>query len=307
VHFIVTGGAGFIGSHLTDALLAAHHTVTVIDDLSTGSLSNLPEHPDLKLVKRNILECIPEDFKSPIDGIAHLAATPSVALSWSDPLDTHHNNLSATLRLIQLVRALKIPRLVLASSAAVYGTDASSPIIETQPTQPISPYGLHKLVSEQYGQLFAPQFDFSFVALRLFNVFGERQLPSSEYSGVISVFTDAMKHQRPITVFGDGSQNRDFIYVKDVARAFVQALTNPLQTGHEISCNVGTGQSTSLNQLIHTLAHSFPSWRQDIHLAPPRVGDIHSSLAEITQAKASLNFQAQWTLQSAIPEFIKCL
>lgn len=227
MHFIVTGGAGFIGSHLTEQLLVEGHNVTVVDNFTTGSLKNLPEHPRLRLLPKNILECQLENFTQPIDGIAHLAATPSVTQSWCQPLESHHNNLSAMIAVLLLCQALNISKLVFASSAAVYGNKIQLPISEAQQTSPISPYGLQKLVSEQYANLFAQQLGLSFVALRLFNVFGPRQDPKSPYSGVISIFTKAMQKGLPITIYGDGKQTRDFIYVKDVAVAFAKALTTP--------------------------------------------------------------------------------
>lgn len=177
MHFLVTGGAGFIGSHLTEQLLSENHQVTVVDNLSTGSLQNLPDHSSLKFIQKDILTCQPEDFKEPIHGIAHLAATPSVTESWLSPLKTHDNNLSTTVAVIQLCQALNIPRLVFASSAAVYGSQIQLPISEEQKTSPISPYGLHKIVSEQYCQLFAQQLGLSFLGLRLFNVFGIANYP----------------------------------------------------------------------------------------------------------------------------------
>lgn len=301
MHFIITGGAGFIGSHLTERLLAEGHRVTVVDNLITGRLHNLPEHAHLKLLEKNILACQPEDFSEPIDAIAHLAATPSVTDSWSNPLAAHHNNLSATVHVIQLCQALKVPRLVFASSAAVYGGQVTLPVSETQAAQPISPYGLQKLVSEQYGKLFAEQSGFSFVALRLFNVFGERQLATSEYSGVISIFTAAMQSNRPITIYGDGSQTRDFIYVKDIAKAFSLGLTVEMPPGVSIACNIGTGRSISLNQLVSTLREQFLDWSAEIRFAPARTGDIRHSQADISQATAVLGFSPDWSVPSAIP------
>lgn len=206
MHFIVTDGAGFIGSHVTEQLLLEGHRVTVIDNLSTGSLQNLPAHPRLKLLQKDALTCQPEDFPAQIDGIAHLAATPSVTASWLQPLEVHHNNLSSMIAVIQLCQALNIPRLVFASSAAVYGKQIRLPISEFQDTCPISPYGLQKLVSEQYASLFAKQLGFSFVALRMFNVFGPQQVPGSQYSGVISIFVATMQQGLPITIYGDGTQ-----------------------------------------------------------------------------------------------------
>ena len=307
MHFLVTGGAGFIGSHLTEQLLSEGHRVTVVDDLSTGSLQNLLNDSRLKLLQKNVLLCQPEDFTEQIDGIAHLAATPSVTESWLKPLDAHHNNLSATVAVIKLCQALNIPRLVLASSAAVYGSQTSIPISEDQITQPISPYGLQKLVSEQYACLFGKEIGFSYISLRLFNVFGPRQVPTSQYSGVISIFVGAMQKNLPIAVYGEGSQTRDFIYVKDVANAFAKALTTPLAPGSGLSCNVGTGKSTSIIQLIDFLKKSFPQWKAEINFAPPRTGDIQHSQADVSKASSFINWKAQYSVESGCHLLVESL
>ncbi|MBD2664853.1 UDP-glucose 4-epimerase [Richelia sinica FACHB-800] len=307
MHFIITGGAGFIGSHLTENLLSADHRVTVVDNLSTGCLDNLPAHPHLTLVNKDILSCQPEDFTTPIDGIAHLAATASVTESWLHPLAAHHNNLSATLAVIELCHHLKIPRLVFTSSAAVYGNPVQLPIAEDHPTVPLSPYGLQKLVGEQYASLFSQQYDLSVVTLRLFNVFGPRQMPNSAYSGVISLFTNAMQQGKPISLYGDGKQTRDFVYVKDVAQAFAQALTTSLPSRSCLTCNIGTGKAISLLQLIDLLQASFPNWLPEINFLPARVGDIQDSQADISKASLFLNFTPHWSIKSAIPSFVKLL
>lgn len=307
MHFIVTGGAGFIGSHLTEQLLSEGHHVTVVDNLTTGSLQNLPEHPHLRLLKKDISTCQPEDFTEQIDGIAHLAATPSVTESWLQPLEAHHNNLSATIAVIQLCQSLNIPRLVFASSAAVYGNPTQLPISEEQQTSPISPYGLQKLVSEQYASLFAKHLGFSFVGLRFFNVFGPRQVPNSQYSGVISIFVAAMQQGLPITIYGDGTQTRDFIYVKDVANGFAKALTTPLESGSCLICNLGTGKSTSLIQLVDILKTCFPQWQSETKFAPSRPGDIQHSQADISKPSSLLGFTPQWSAQSGLQRFIESL
>lgn len=304
MRFIITGGAGFIGSHLIDTLLAKGHEAIAVDNLISGKRQNLPQHPQLTLIQKDILACQPQDFPAPIDGMIHLAATPSVTESWSQPLVSHHNNLSATLAVIQLCQALKIPKLVFASSAAVYGKQSTLPIGETLPTIPISPYGLQKLASEQYASLYAAQFGFSFVGLRLFNAFGTRQVPNSPYSGVISIFVAAMQQGLPITIYGDGTQTRDFIYVKDVALAFTQAAIASLEPGSAYICNIGTGNSISLNQLIEILKQCFPDWHAKVKFASPRLGDIQHSQANISQANLLLNFQPQWSVASGMKDFV---
>jgi UDP-glucose 4-epimerase len=300
MHFIVTGGAGFIGSHVTEQLLLEEHRVTVVDNLTTGFLKNLPEHSSLDVLQKNILECQPEDFTQPIDGIAHLAATPSVTESWLKPLEAHHNNLSAIVAILQFCQTLNIPRLVFASSAAIYGNTTQLPISEDHQTQPISPYGLQKLVSEQYANLFAKQLGLSFIALRFFNVFGPRQLPDSPYSGVISIFTTAMQQGLPITIYGDGMQTRDFIYVKDVAITFAKALTVPFPAGSSIACNVGTGRVISLIDLVNMLKICFIQWNSEIKFEKARPGDIRHSQADISKVSSLLGFTPQWAVESGL-------
>lgn len=307
MHFIVTGGAGFIGSHVTELLLTEGHRVTVVDSFVTGKRQNLPEHPALTVVPKDIALCQVEDFGSTIDGIAHLAATPSVTESWVNPLAAHDNNLSNTLAVIKLCQTLRVPRLVFASSAAVYGNPQSLPIAETHPTLPISPYGLQKLVSEQYTSLFAQQWNFSFVGLRLFNVYGPRQAPNSQYSGVISIFTKALQEGRSITIYGDGSQTRDFVYVKDVAQAFVRGLTATLEPGSSHICNVGTGRVVSLLQLVTLLTNLFPEWAGEVLFEPARLGDIQHSQAAVTQIEATLNFSPGCSLQQGLESFVQSI
>jgi UDP-glucose 4-epimerase len=307
MHYLVTGGAGFIGSHVTEQLLSEGHCVTVIDNLATGYLSNLSPHPRLTVIPKNVSDCQPDEFQSQIDGIVHLAATASVHESWRNPLENHHNNLSVMIAVLMLCQSLNIPRLVFASSAAVYGNTIYLPIVETHPVNPISPYGLQKLTCEQYAGLFAKQMGFSCVALRLFNVFGPRQRPNSAYSGVISTFTSAMQQGRPITLYGLGTQSRDFVYVKDVARAFSDALTYNMQPGTTSVFNIGSGTAVSINQLLDELQDLFPQWRLTPHYAPARQGDIQHSCADIARAIAALNFTPQWSIQAGLCSLVQTL
>ncbi len=300
MHFLITGGAGFIGSHLTEELLSQGHEVTVIDNLTTGKQKNLASSPHLHFVEKSVLTCQAQDLTSQYDGLAHLAATPSVTQSWSEPIAMHENNISATVAVLQLCQQLSIPRLVFASSAAVYGNPQTVPIAETAPKKPISPYGLHKLVSEQYIDLFSQQWKLSSVCLRLFNVFGPRQDPSSPYSGVISIFSKAMQTGGSISINGDGYQTRDFIYVKDVATAFAKALVLPLEAGTSLVCNIGTGKAISLLELVEALRGCFPAWQAETLFTAPRPGDIQASQADITIAQQRLAFAPQFSLQAGL-------
>ncbi|MGB3512083.1 MAG: NAD-dependent epimerase/dehydratase family protein [Microcoleaceae cyanobacterium] len=304
MHIIITGGAGFIGSHLCELLLEKGDKVIVVDNLTTGKLTNLPQHPDLSLIQKDILTCQATDFPQSIDGIVHLAATPSVNTSWLKPLEIHQNNLSSTLVVIELCQALKIPKLVFASSAAVYGNPIKLPVTESHSTQPLSPYGLQKLCSEQYLNLFAQKYNFSAVNLRFFNAFGSRQDPNSPYSGVISIFVNAMKKNLPITIFGNGKQTRDFIYVKDIVNGLYQALIKPIQPGHSLTCNLARGQKTSLLELINILRNCFPQWIYSVNFAPARLGDIIHSQADISMALSELEFKPNWDIELAFSDFL---
>ena len=291
MNVVVTGGAGFIGSHLTEQLLASGHFVTVVDDFSTGQRGNLPSHLSLSILEKNVLDCCAEDFPDRVNAIAHLAAIPSVSQSWDEPLAVHQNNLSTTVALIELCRRLHIPKIVFASSAAVYGDCGDQPINENAPKSPLSPYGLQKLTSERYGQLFASETGIHFIALRLFNVYGPRQRANSVYSGVISIFIDAMRNNRPLTLYGDGLQTRDFIYVRDVVAAFEAALLQSNNRESFVTCNIATGKSTSLVELIGILKQSFPAWPESIRFAAARTGDIRCSEADISEAFSELSFK----------------
>lgn len=300
MHYIVTGGAGFIGSYLVEELLSQNHKVTVIDNLNTGKLENLPVHPQLQFINKDLNICTAKDFPEAIDGIAHLAAIPSVNESWSQPLNSHHQNISNFVKVIELCKALQIPKLVFASSAAVYGKQSDLPITESSSCEPLSPYGLQKLTCEKYGVLFSQKMNFSFVALRLFNVFGLRQLPDSPYSGVISIFSDAIKHNQPITIYGDGNQTRDFIYVTDVAIAFSKALTISTLPNSSLICNIGTGKSQSLLDLLNVLKTISPQWQQPVKFKTARSGDIRHSQALITKAFDQLNFKSNVSFTKGI-------
>lgn len=304
MNILVTGGAGFIGSHLTEELLNQGHQVVVVDDLSSGSTSNLPLDSKLKFIQKDILSCSPGDIQIPIDAIAHLAAIPSVVSSWDEPVKSHTSNLSATVSVIELCKRMNVSKVVFASSAAVYGDIDQIPISEQAPTRPISPYGLQKLASEDYLRLFAKHFNISAVALRLFNVYGPRQRPDSAYSGVISIFSAAMRNNQSISIYGDGLQTRDFVFVKDVAKAFALALTKPMDRGEFLVCNVATAKKTSLLGLVEALRVNFPEWNSGIEFKPSRLGDILESQADISRAK-EIGFHPEFDIMAGLERLVR--
>lgn len=248
---LVTGGAGFIGSHSVEALLAAGAEVVVLDNFSTGKRANLPAR-DARLT---VLEGDIRDRAAVARAIAgathvlHLAAQVSVRASVEDPSDSCAQNVLGFVNVLDAARRAGARRVVYASSAAVYGTPRELPLTEASPTAPISPYGLEKLVDEQYAALFASLHGLSTLGLRYFNVYGPRQDPRSQYAGVISRFADAIAAGSPLTIFGDGGQTRDFVFVADVARVNVAALGSDA-TG---IANVGTGRSVTLLELVAAL------------------------------------------------------
>ena len=303
-HVLVTGGAGFIGSHLVERLLATRCRVTVVDDLSTGSMDNLPTGAGIALIRKPVQELSAKQLES--DGIhpeavVHLAALPSVEGSWRSLCEAHHSTLTTTVRVLEWCRDLGIEKLVYASSAAVYGSTDRVPVTEDFPADPISPYGLQKLTSEHYLRLLAGKKGPAAVALRFFNVYGPRQCPDSPYSGVISIFSAAMKNGKDITIHGDGSQSRDFIHVTDVAEACIRALGVSLPPEERFQAvNIGTGGEASLRDLVAGLREIHPDWRGTLRYSDARAGDIHRSCAGVKKAFDLLGFNATVDLKQGL-------
>ena len=304
-HYLITGGAGFIGSHLVEWLLESGHRVTVIDDFSAGTRDNLPTHSELSIVEQDLLRLTNNELTGPFHAIVHLAALPSVTASWSNLLQAHAVNLTATVRVIELAQQLGIPRIVYASSAAVYGDSDVVPIEEMQRLRPTSPYGVQKVAGEEYGRLCSSK-NLSFVALRFFNVFGPRQVAGSPYSGVITIFAQAMGENRPITIFGGGGQTRDFVFVKDIALGIASALEmsdlNPFTV-----CNLASGTAVTIRQLVATMRQFFPEWSGSIKEAPARLGDIVRSAADISAARNLLSYQSRYSLESGLAEMLRLM
>lgn len=296
--YLITGGAGFIGSHTVDLLLQQGRRVRVLDNFTTGKAANLPEHPALEIIRGDI--CDAAMVKAAMQGVTHvlhLAAQVSVAVSVDNPQNSSTQNVSGFLNVLDHARRAGIKRFIHASSAAVYGIPDTLPLCEASPTAPLSPYGLEKLINDQYSGLFKTLYGISTLGLRYFNVYGPRQDPASPYSGVISVFLDRLEQDKPLIINGDGSQTRDFIYVKDVAKANLAALESNLNG----ICNVATGNSTSLMTLAEILGivmHKTPSFE----FAPERTGDIQKSASTNTRLKENLGITHFTTLQEGLSE-----
>lgn len=280
---LITGGAGFIGSHLVDALLAKGYAVRVLDDLSTGKRSNLPlDNPRLELRVGDVADAkLVADAAQGCQAAVHLAAVASVQASVDDPVRTHQSNFIGTLNLCEALRLAGVKRVLFASSAAVYGNNGEGQAItEDTPKAPLTPYASDKLASEHYLDFYRREHGLEPVVFRFFNIYGPRQDPSSPYSGVISIFSERAQQGLPISVFGDGEQTRDFFYVGDLAGLLVQALEQPqVQEG---AVNVGLNQATSLKQMLAALdvvVGGLPA----VSFGPGRNGDIRHSKADNTR------------------------
>lgn len=287
---LVTGGAGFIGSHLVEALVKAGHTVRVLDDFSTGKRDNLKSvKADVDIVRGQCER--PEDARKAVRGIDmvfHEAAVPSVILSVERPFDSHTANATATMTMLVAARDASVERFVYAGSSSAYGDAIGKFKKEDQSSRPLSPYGVAKLTGENYVRLFAELYGMKTLTMRYFNVFGPRQDPSSPYSGVISRFcTAAIRGERP-TIYGDGLQTRDFTYVANVVDANLRALSAPALSGQTV--NVATSRAVSLKELWATIADLTNS-KLKPRFEKPRKGDIRHSLANIGAARRVLGYK----------------
>lgn len=299
MRYVVTGGAGFIGSHIAEAL-AGEHEVVVIDDLSTGHRENIQDF-DVEFVEGSVtdLPLLQEVFKG-ADGVFHQAAIASVPRSVDDPLATHTTNETGTLNVLLAARDAGVSKVVFASSSAVYGEEPTLPKREGMLPAPVSPYAISKLTGEHYEAVFSKLFGLKTVALRYFNVFGPRQDPSSQYSGVISIFTDRVRAGEPITIHGDGGQTRDFVYVADVVRANLLAMERDVTGVFNIAC----GRQTDLNTLARSVMEA-AGREVPVEYGPVRQGDVRHSLAEITRAREVLGWAPEWTLVDGLVETIR--
>ena len=299
---LVTGGAGFIGSHTVDLLLAEGIAVRVIDNLSSGHRSNLPDsHPLLEFIEADITDkSVVEKSMNGISHCLHLAAQVSVEASMQDPVNSAMQNIVGFVNILNAARLEGVNRLVFASSAAVYGEPSQIPLGEDAEKLQLSPYGLEKQVDEEYADMYRRVFDCSSLGLRYFNVYGPRQDPRSPYAGVIALFANRVSEGRDLIVFGDGAQTRDFIYVGDVARANVAALRGQADG----ACNIGTGNEITLLQLIETLSTIIGN-RCEISFEAPRHGDIRHSLARVEKMHQALGVIAETSLQQGLAELLK--
>jgi len=288
-HYLVTGGAGFIGSHLCEELARRGETVRVVDNLSTGKRANLAQVPDVEFIEGDLADlAVAQRAVRGVDYVLHQAAIPSVPRSVEDPISSNRANIDASLNLLVAARDAGVKRVVYAGSSSAYGNSPVMPKIETMATAPLSPYALQKLVAEQYCRMFTDLYGLETVTIRYFNVFGPRQDPSSPYSGVISLFIKALFEGRRPTIFGDGEQTRDFTYVANVVDGVLRAVQAREASGEVI--NVATSGRISLNQLFSTLRTLIGVNVEPIY-DKPRAGDVRDSQADISKAERLLGYK----------------
>jgi len=287
--FLVTGGAGFIGSHLCEALVDRGDQVRVVDSLITGHRRNLAHLPSVEILEGDLAE--PDVARRAVEGVEyvlHQAAIPSVPRSVKDPIESNRANIDATLNVLVAARDAGVRRVVYAGSSSAYGNSETLPKVETMPTAPLSPYALQKLVGEQYCALFTTLYGLETVSIRYFNVFGPRQDPSSPYSGVISLFITALLGGRPPTVFGDGGQTRDFTYVANVVDGVLRACTALEASGQVI--NVAVGTRVSLLELFAAVK-KLTGATVEPEFGESRAGDVRDSQADISKARRLLGYE----------------
>jgi len=302
VNYLVTGGAGFIGSHLAEELLRRGHTVRVADSLVTGKRANLEPLRGIDFVEGDLAE--PEIARRAVAGcevVLHQAAIPSVPRSVHDPLTSNRANVDATVSVAVAARDAGVRRIVFAGSSSAYGDTPTLPKREDMPPNPLSPYALQKVVGEQYLRLFTRLYGIETVSIRYFNVFGPRQDSSSPYSGVISVFATALIENRPPTIYGDGQQTRDFTYIANVVDGVLRACDAPAANGEVI--NVATGGRISLNDLFRAM-RAIVGGTVEPHYADARAGDVRHSQADISKAKRLLGYEPSVSLEEGLKRTI---
>ena len=301
-HYLVTGGAGFIGSHLSEEIARRGHRLRVADSLITGKRSNLAHVPGVELIDGDLAEF--EFAKRVADGcdyVLHQAALPSVPRSVTDPITANRANVDGTLNILVAARDAGVKRLVFASSSSAYGDTPTLPKDEGMPVDPMSPYALQKVVGEQYLRMFTRLYGLETVSIRYFNVFGPRQDPTSPYSGVISVFATALIENRPPKIYGDGEQTRDFTYVANVVDGVLRACEAPNANGEII--NVATGGRISLNQLFYAMRDVVGGTLEPIY-GDLRPGDVRDSQADIRKAKALLGYEPTVSFEEGLARTI---
>ena len=299
MRFVVTGGAGFIGSNTVDELVHRGHGVVVLDDLSSGKEENLAEiRNKITLIKGSITDIeVVRKAMHEAEYVIHLAARTSVPKSVKDPVETNRINIDGTLNVLVAARDARVKRIVFAASSSAYGETPTLPKVETMGPQPISPYGVTKYVGELYAQTFGRCYGLENVSLRYFNIFGPRQEPTSPYSGVLAKFCTAFLEDTQPVIFGDGEQTRDFTYVENAVQANLLACEAPNVSGKVF--NIGVGGRFSLNQTV-ALLNNVSGKKLEAKYEPARDGDIRDSQADISQAREFLGYEPSVTFEEGL-------
>jgi UDP-glucose 4-epimerase len=300
--YLVTGGAGFIGSHIVRALLARGDAVRVLDNFSTGRRENLQEVAEVEVIEGDLRNVpVVADAVRNIDCVFHLAAFISVPESMRDPETCFTINVAGTVNLLEAARKYGVSKVVLSSSTAVYGDTDAFPTTEETPLAPLSPYALSKQVNELYARLYSQTLGLPVIALRYFNVYGPRQQPDSPYAAAIPIFLRKLAAGEPISIFGDGKQSRDFIFVKDVARANLLAAASDA-AGE--AYNICTGRETSLLDLLEELSEFSPR-QPEVRFQAQRPGDIYRSVGSPEKARRLLGFYAETSLADGLRQTLE--
>ena len=303
---LVTGGAGFIGSHLVDGLLAAGYPVRVLDDLSTGYEANLAHHRGtLKILRGDLRDS--DAVRAAMTGVEvvfHLAAISSVQRSIIDPVESIDVNVRGAMQVLQTAQESGVRRVIIASSAAVYGDSDALPLKESAEPNPLSPYAVHKLACEHLCTVFSRMYGLETVALRYFNVYGSRQRPDAEYAAAIPRFVERLRRNQTPVIYGDGEQTRDFIHISDVVRANLLAAESAAAVGQVM--NIASGQGASVNEVVRVLteltgATVSPRYEQ------PQAGDIRDSVADIALARDLIGFEPAISLRAGLEQLIEQL
>jgi len=300
--YLVTGGAGFIGSHLAEELERRGERVRVVDSLITGHRRNLAHLRSVEFLEGDLADLeVARAAVAGADYVLHQAAIPSVPRSVQDPITSNRANIDASVNVLVAARDAGVKRVVYAGSSSAYGNTPTLPKVETMATAPLSPYALQKLVAEQYCQMFTQLYGLETVTIRYFNVFGPRQDPSSPYSGVISLFIRALIEGRAPTIYGDGEQTRDFTYVANVVDGVLRACAAPDASGEVI--NVATGGRISLNELFRALQDLTGAGVKPVY-AETRAGDVRDSQADIDKARRLLGYEPTVTLEQGLEKTV---
>lgn len=303
---LVTGGAGFIGSHVVDRLISVDADVTVLDNLDTGKMENITQHKqnrNFHFIKGDIRDFdLVKKLVEDIDAVFNLAAIASVQRSVEDPVLVNDVNVKGTLNLLKASLDSSVKRFIQVSSAAVYGDASTLPLREDFKPMPLSPYAVSKLAAENYAMVFNRIYGLETVCLRYFNVYGPRQA-NNDYSGAISIFADAILENRSPMIFGDGEQTRDFVFVKDVVSANMLALTEMKAIGE--SFNIASSEATSINEIVRILQKLIGKKELKPVFEEPREGDIQNSRASIEKARKLLGYEPVFTLEEGLRQLVR--